>query len=132
MMDELMISYRGDEGEYNEEFWMEKDENCPYCGTNDMQTSVDEKEIRLKKSSSFEELHMIITNTYGPYSSIWTGMTPLYAIVFYGLFSLLYRNLKHFALGQNVIDPKPLMNLGYMMEMSLSFTQFPLPLPKHL
>ena len=80
-MNGFMISYRGDEGEYVEEFWMEKDEDCPYCGKSETQITIDENEIRLKKSSLFEELHLIIIDIYGSYSSIWVGMTPLFANV---------------------------------------------------
>ena len=107
-MNGLMISYRGDEGEYVEEFWMEKDEGCPYCGENNIQTSIEDNEFRLKKTSLFEELHMKIISTYGLYSSLWSGMTPLYATVQdESYLFLLCRNQRFFALGQRVTYPNP-------------------------
>lgn len=113
-----MISYRGDEGEYVEEFWMEKDEDCPYCGKNKVQISMEENEVRLMKTSSFEELHMKIINMHGPYSSLWIGMTPLYATVQNEFLFLSCRNQKHFVFGQRVIYPSHSRNLDYLMEMN--------------
>ncbi|KAK8811077.1 hypothetical protein WA538_005239 [Blastocystis sp. DL] len=64
----LIPSYRSDEGDYEEEFWMEKDETCPLCKQS--QSSV----LQISPTTQLKEL---VENE--DVISVWKGMDLLYA-----------------------------------------------------
>ena len=66
----LIPSYRSDEGNYEEEFWMEKDETCPLCKQS--QSSV----LQISPTTQLKEL---VENE--DVISVWKGMDLLYAAV---------------------------------------------------
>lgn len=66
----LIPSYRSDEGDYEEEFWMEKDETCPLCKQS--QSSV----LQISPTTQLKEL---VENE--DVISVWKGMDLLYAAV---------------------------------------------------
>lgn len=66
----LISSYRSDEGDYEEEFWMEKDETCPLCKQS--QSSV----LQISPTTQLKEL---VENE--DVISVWKGMDLLYAAV---------------------------------------------------
>ena len=66
----LIPSYRGDEGDYEEEFWMEKDETCPLCKQS--RSSI----IQISPTSLLKEL---VENE--DVISVWKGMDLLYVAV---------------------------------------------------
>ena len=65
----LIRSYRGDEGDYVEEFWMERDEACPLCNQSRRSISRVSPASRLKELLENEDV------------SVWKGMDLLYAAV---------------------------------------------------
>ena len=72
----MSCSYRGEEGEYVERFWMEIDSECSVCGVHPSQMT-----LSVHPSSQLQEMVDLISKQISHPFSLWMGTTPLYADV---------------------------------------------------
>ena len=69
-------SYRGEEGEYVERFWMEIDSDCPVCGVHPSRIT-----LSVHSSSLLQEVIDLVSKQINHPFSLWMGTTPLFADV---------------------------------------------------
>ena len=81
MQEVMRCRYRGDEGEYIEEFWMEQDEDCPYCNKPLPHTEALTNGLNVTATTTLGELRTTLMHSVQTPLSIWLGMTVLYADV---------------------------------------------------
>ena len=76
LLEIMSRSYRGEEGEYVERFWMEIDSECPVCGVRPSQIT-----LSAHSSSLLQEVVDLVSKQISHPFSLWMGTTPLFADV---------------------------------------------------
>ena len=76
LLEMVSRSYRGEEGEYVERFWMEIDSDCPVCGVHPSRIT-----LYVHSSSLLQEVTDLVSKQINHPFSLWMGTTPLFADV---------------------------------------------------
>ena len=76
LVEGLSRSYRGDEGDYVERFWMELDSDCSTCGAYPSQIS-----LSVTSTSLLQDLIDAVSEQISHPFSLWMGTTSIYADV---------------------------------------------------
>lgn len=77
MEEELRARYRGDDGEFLERLWMERDVNCLCCGEQQIIA------VPLHPTMTVRSLveRVVVREECCRRLSLWLGLTPLFAMV---------------------------------------------------